>query len=230
MATINASKTGYIQGGASATFTTAHDATAGTAVYTNPTGGVIPIEYRYQGRRTLEHSFRRAFFYFDTTAVTTTVTAATINLLGSTLGGTAAVIVGKSTAFSGDGSTNLVVGDFDLTTFTPTSYSSLFNSWSTTGNNSITLNAGALADMETYDYFICSVIQYANDWRDLAATSATTLNVAVNYSTTPYLDITGGIPAGGPANIAAFNGILDTNIASVNGIAFTDITSINGIA
>ena len=115
MPSLNASKWGYIQGPQNATFSTANGASSGTAT-ANPTNATTAIEYRYQGRTTLVHSMRRSFFYFDTTSITVAPTSATLDLLGNTIvSDTAIVIVVRSTAFSGDGSTDLSNDDFSGT-------------------------------------------------------------------------------------------------------------------
>jgi len=228
MATLNASKWGYITTGNQSTMTAARDATTGT-VTINPTGGVTSaIEFvRAAGRSRGSYIYRvvRTFYYFDTSGITGAVSSATINITGTTTTN-ADVIVVPSTAFSGDGSTNLVGTDINNISFN-TNYANGNVAWST-GLNTITLKSTALSDIQNNDYFICAVLQFDNDYANVDPLAIVTYNSGVNFGTTAYLDYT--VAATGPANITSANGIAKANITSINTIAIADISSINSVS
>ena len=73
-------------------------------------------------------------------------------------------------------------------------------------------------------------MQYGNDYRQAAASSATTDNLAINFATTPVVNYVAGSTPSGPADVTSFNGIAAANIEEINGIAFTSIEEINGIS
>ena len=108
--------------------------------------------------------------------MTGTVSSATINIRGIN-NFDADVIVVPSTAFSGDGSTNLVGADINNLTFN-TDYSDEYASWSTS-NNAITLKSQAESDIQNNNYFICAVIQYDNDFLDSEPGSLVTLDAGI---------------------------------------------------
>jgi len=229
MATLNASKWGFITTGNQTSFVAARGATTGT-VTVNPTTSQYPtIEYsKLAGRSRGSYNYKvtRTFYYFDTSGITSTVSSATINIKDYGVFANADVIVVPSTAFSGDGSTNLVGADINNITYN-TDYSLLFSSWST-GNNSITLRSQALSDIENNDYFICAVIEHGHDYLNAEDLATGGYNNGVDFSTTAYLDYT--VAATGPANITSVKGIAKANIASINTIAIADISSINSVS
>ena len=231
MATLNASKWGYVGLTAQSTHTAARDGTTGTTGGVNPTtafGSAINYNAVVGGRGN-SYNIYRAFYYFDTSGISSTVTSATINIDGST-NATARVIVLESTAFGGGGGSNLASSDYNkINLASPTLYSSLFNGWTTSGNNSITLNSTALSDIETQNYFICAVIEYDHDYSDVDPGATQTYRNGINYTTTGYLDYTlaGG---SGPANVSSVNGVSAASINTWNGTTWSDITSINGVS
>lgn len=228
MATLNASKWGFISSNNQSSHAAARGATTGT-VTINPTNSVIsPIEYAKlagRGRGSTVYRVVRTFYYFDTSGITGTVSSATINILGNTTTN-ADVIVIPSTAFSGDGSTNLVGTDIDDITFV-TSYSNAYTLWANS-NNSITLKSQARTDIQNNNYFICAVIQSTNDYSDTEPASTGQINSGINFGTTAYLDYT--VAASGPANLTSLSGITKANITNVNTITLANISSINGVS
>ena len=77
------------------------------------------------------------------------------------------IIALKSTAFGGDGSADLVAGDFGRTEFS-TPYSSEITSWNTNSSyNSISLNSTAKTDMQNDDELIIALVQYDNDYANV---------------------------------------------------------------
>ena len=78
-------------------------------------------------------------------------------------------------------------------------YSSEVPTWSTSGYNEIALNATALSDIASLDTFKVCMMQYDNDYLDIAATSMVrTGNYWAAQSGTskdPYLDYTAAVTA-----------------------------------
>ena len=138
MATIDASKAGYVAGQASRTFATARQ--NGSSVVSAPTNDQAASYQCIQavpGRGSLTHAMRRTFLYFDTSGLTGTISNASLNIEGAGGDHTADVIVLKSTAFGGDGGTALATSDFFSTIDYSTAYSSEYASWDASGTNDI---------------------------------------------------------------------------------------------
>lgn len=228
MATLNASKSGRLARTGAGSHTVARDATTANSTSVNPTfSSATGIQYqRSAGRRGNVYGIYRVFYYFDTSGITGTVSAASLNIDGYSAT-TADVIVVPSTAFSGDGSTNIVAGDFNNLSFN-TNYSAAFTGWST-NNNSINLKPQARTDIQNNNYFICAVIQYDNDYLDTDPGSTTTLQAGIAFGTAAYLDYTESTPSG-PTNVAQFAGVAKANISKLSAVTFGDITSINGVS
>tara|TARA_B100002019_G_C21103317_1_gene514640 strand:- start:141 stop:839 length:699 start_codon:yes stop_codon:yes gene_type:complete len=231
MATINASKWSRILITNQTTHAGARDASTGTSVVNNSVNlSTTLLQYRKApGRRiATTYNITRAFYYFDTSGITTTVNNASVKIAGSSTGnvGSPQVILIKSTAFSGDGSTNAVVGEFGNVTFN-TSYSNAVTSWSTSAINTLNLKSQARTDIENNDYFICAVIEYEHDFSDSEPSTNKTSAAGVNYNTVAYLEHDAA-PTG-PANVGQFNVIAASNIDQINPIRYANIAKINTI-
>jgi len=226
MATLNASKWGYVGLTAQSTHTAARDGTTGNTGASNPTTAYgQAINYNaVVGGRGNSYNIYRAFYYFDTSGISSTVTSATINIAGST-NNTADVIVLESTAFGGGGGSNLALSDYNkINLVSPTLYSSEFTSWVTSGNNSITLNSTALSDIETQNYFICAVIEHDHDYSDSDPGVTATYRNGINYTTTGYLEY---FTAG--SNVSSVNTISNSNISKIGTISNANIDLLNGV-
>jgi len=228
MATLNVSKSGrvaYLNGG---THSTARDAATGNSTSINPTFSTANgIQYSLTpGRRGNNYSIYRVFYYFDTSGITGTVSAASLNITGYSAT-TADVIVVPSTAFSGDGSTDITSADYNNLSFN-TNYGIEFTSWASSGNNSIPLKPTALSDIQNNNYFICALIQYDNDYSNVDAGTVITYQAGIAFGTTAYLDYTEA--ASGPANVASFLGVAKADISTINSISFGDISNLNGVS
>lgn len=228
MATLNASKWGYVGLDKKTTHTAVRDGTEGSFLASNPTTAyAAAINYSVViNRRGIDYTIVRAFYYFNTTGISSTVASASINIAGDT-NNSADVIVVQSDAFGGGGS-NLATGDYNKIFFA-TPYSSEFTSWTTSGNNSITLNSTALSAIETQNSFICAVIEYDHDYSDVDPGVTSTYRNGIDYTTTGYLDYTLAGGGSGPANVSSVNGVAAANINTWNGTAWSNITSINGV-
>ena len=228
MPTLNTSKTGVGLGQSSTTFATARQ--NGSSVTSNP-GGTFSTAIQYtgtSGRGSLTHNIRRTFLYFDTSGLTGTISNTSLNIRGNT-NESADVIVLKSTAFGGDGSSNIVASDFFSTIDFNTAYSSEYDSWDASGDNDISLNSTANTDIQNNDAFICAIVEHTNDFGNTAATSAVSRQAGINFGVTITLTYTEAA-ASGPANLTSLNGIAKASITNVNTIALGSITSINGVS
>ncbi len=228
MPTLNTSKTGVGLGQSSTTFATARQ--NGSSVFNNPTNQQsTSISYTgTAGRGSLTHNMRRTFLYFDTSGLTGTISNTSLNIRGVT-NNSADVIVLKSTAFGGDGSSNLNTSEFFSSIDYSTAYSSEYNSWTATGDNDVDLNSTANADIQNNNAFICAIVEHTNDFGNTAASSATTSQSGINFAVTITLTYT-ETTASGPANLTSLNSIAKASITNVNTITVANITSINTIA
>lgn len=228
MATLNASKWGRLGYSGGGTHSTARNASTANSTSANPTfSSADGASYKVaSGRRGNTYTIYRAFYYFDTSGITGTVSAASINIAGYGAN-TADVIVVPSTAFSGDGSTNIVSTDYNNLSFN-TNYGTEFTSWASSGTNSITLASTALSDIQNNNYFICALIQYDNDYSNVDAGAVVTYQAGIAFGTTAYLDYT--VAASGPTNVASFLGVAKANISTINTISFSNISELNGIS
>ena len=229
MPTLNASKTGVGISSSSTTFATARQ--NASSVSTNSSGvSSRAISYTgTAGRGSLTHNMRRTFLHFDTSGLTGTISNTSLNIRGVT-NESADVIVLKSTAFGGDGSSNLASSDFFSSINYSTAYSSEYDSWTATGTNDISLNSTANTDIQNNDAFICALVQKDNDGGNTAATSATSERGSIDFGTTITLTYTEASAASGPANLTSYNGIAKASITSINGIAIANVTTLNGIS
>jgi len=179
------------------------------------------------GRGFFTYNIGRAFFYFDTSAATGTISNVTLRVQGATTA-TADVIVVKSTAFGGDGSANLANADFNNVNFS-TLYSSEFTSWTSNGSNiDIDLNSTAETDIKNNDAFICAILQFDNDQQNVDSGAAVNLASGYRWSTAAsafHLTFT----EAASSNITSLNGIARASITSFNTIALASIDQINGI-
>lgn len=178
----------------------ARGATSGTVnSTTNATEQEAITVFAFSGRGATTYRVYRSFFYFDTSAITTTVSSATLKLrFGTTREGSANAIAVKSSAFGGDGSTSLADGDFDAIEFENT-YTAEINTTNTTSYTSITLNADARADMQNNNYLIFALVNHAYDYNNEPPEEANT-RVKVTFadqtgtSTDPAIEYTAAAP------------------------------------
>ena len=227
MATIIASKWGFITSNNQSSHASARDATTGAAT-ANPSSVTTGTAIEYaklagRSRGSFVYRVSRAFFYFDTSGITGTVTAASVQVAGATAANTNVILI-PSTAFSGDGSTNLANDDFDNVTFDGT-YGAEFTGWATSGVISLSVRSPGRADIQNNNEFICAIVQFANDFSDTEPSSVGQLNNGINYNTTPRLEVTTATTS----NITSLNTIARSNITSFNTITLANIDEINTI-
>tara|TARA_B100001564_G_scaffold357788_1_gene374846 strand:+ start:646 stop:1338 length:693 start_codon:yes stop_codon:yes gene_type:complete len=222
---INASKTGQCIGQSSTTFATARQ--TGNSVTANPSTTVDrAISYTASsGRGALTHAMRRVFYYFDTSAVTGTVSSSLLKIRGVT-NNSADVIVLKSTAFGGNGSSNLATSDFFSTIDYSTAYSSEYDSWTATGDNLISLNSTANTDIQNNDAFIFAIVQHTNDFGNTAAGSATTDEAGIHFGVTATLTVA---EASSGRSVGRIGKYTKDQVARFDKYSLADIASINGV-
>lgn len=163
----------------------------------------------------------RTFLFFDISSILGTITAATLNVLGTGTDVSADTIATEATAWGGDGSTTTLstsnFGDIDFNT----NYSGQLTTWSTSGYNSYTLNSSAISAMNTDGYLNCAVIEYTFDYIGTSPSVGTLDRVGIEFldSTSPIkLEITYS---------PSINNI--TTYSSVIGVEAADIETIIGV-
>jgi hypothetical protein len=140
------------------------DASTGTTA--NSTAATNPDSITYMYAKGNYHIVR-TFIVFDTSGISTTVTAANLYIRGLT-NNSGDVIVVKSTW---NGKSTLATSNFDSLDFS-TPYSSEVSTWSTTtSQNEIALNAQARADMQNNDYISIALINHTYDYSDTSSTN-----------------------------------------------------------
>ena len=224
MATINVSRQGMGTGPASGTFSTARTG-AGSSITDSVTGNqASAVQYYFSTGRGGAHRIRRVFLYFDTSSITSTLSAGHIDMPGySGSPDPNDTIMLKSTAFGGDGGTALSSSDFYSSIDYSTPYSTELTSYSS-GNNEYTLTAAALADIKNNDHFTLAIVQHDNDYANSASGSSVADDINIAFGTTITLDYT---VVSGYAN--DIKGIASANISKVNGVATASVSKVNGI-
>ena len=166
------------------------------------------------GRGAPAYMISRAFFQFDTSGISSEVSSATFNVRGrSATGSTCDIIALKANSAAGvlgTGKFSEIEG-WDVTSSpvsntdgsgggdaesAVTKYSNEFpsGSWTTSGYNSITLNAQALSDIEDNNELIICLMEHTHDLKDITITGQLSNGVRFReYSGTssdPYIDYT----------------------------------------
>ena len=224
MPTINANRVGQGTGTGSSTFSTARQSNA-SSVTDNPTGGDInAIQHFFSsGRGGGTHKFRRVFIHFDTSSVSATPQDATLNIQGSGTPNITGVIVVKSDAMSGDGSTALATSEFFSSIDYTAPLSSEITSWST-GSNSIALNATALSLIGSADNLTVALVEHDADFQNTAVTSGTVAS-GIGFGTTITLVYTAAASGYGHK----VSGVAAASISKVNTVATASIGKVNTV-
>ena len=170
--------------------------------------GISAYKTAARGGGSAYHVYR-SFLWFDTSGISTDVSSASLKIMGSSISsgdlialksnsdieslGTADfdAIEGWSTGIgSTDGSGG---GDNESNV---TKYSSEVTTWNTSGYNTITLNAQALADMRDNDKVYIVLVNYDYDLKDIAPTGFSDNRNGLFFteytgtSRDPYIDCT----------------------------------------
>ena len=229
MPTINLNKGGAITGATAASHAAARDVASGQSIIQDSDSSAAIQYFFSSGRGGGTFRYTRSFLQFDTSGITGTVTAATLNIESDGGNDNADVIVCASDAFGGT-SDDLVNDDFNNLDFS-TPYSSELPIWADDGNNNaITLNSAARSAIPSDNSFICAAIDHDSDFQDTDSLGGSDGNttVGINFGGTITLVLT--VAASGPANLTSYNGIAKASITSINGIAIANITTLNGIS
>ena len=195
MSVIYPGKDGVITNSATDTWSNVRNGATGTAVDNTSASDTSALRIEgVSGRSGTTYTIKRSYFYFDVSSITTAVQSATFNLYGLT--NTASNAIGvKSTAFGGNGGSNLITADFNNLDFA-TAYTDAILSWKVSLYNTFTLTATALTDIAANDHFIICVINktYDNDNSDPGVSAAISSGMYFSEqsgtSNDPYLDIT----------------------------------------
>ena len=226
MPTISAGKLQAGTGVTVADFNIARTANA-ASVDTTPSGNSANIVqyFKSSGRGGGTIRFKRVFVYFDTSGISSDVASATIRVTGYSGAGsaTADTLFVISTAFGGDGSSNLTTAEFNDIDYTK-SRTAVINaaSYDADGTNDYTVNADGLTQIRDSNALILALIEEDADLNNTEGSDAARgipINMSVNFTLTYTL-------AGYGNNVI---GVASANIAKVNGVATADISKIIGI-
>lgn len=221
MPTLNTAHKGYIQGTIDTTQAAARDEASGTHVDATGAASAAIQWFRSSGRGGGTMRYVRTFFAFDTSGVTGTVSSCTLNVAGGgTLENGDAIGV-KSTAFGGDGGTNLHNNDFNNVDFS-TTYTDEID-WDKDGNNAFTLTSAALTDIKNEDVFIIALVEADSDYTD-TDTADGSFSCGINFGGTIQLDYTLATGYGNKVN-----GVASGNIGKVDGVATANIEKVIGV-
>ena len=218
MPTINVNRQGRIVGVSNSNFSTARTSDSGTA--TDGVSGNANVQF-FDGRGA--NRFTRVFLHFDTSGITSTLSAAHIDVAG---GGSSPdpndTIMIKSTAFGGDGGTAIATSDMFSSLDYSTAYSSELTTWSTSGNNEYTLTSDALADIKNNNDFTIAIINHDADYAN--TDTGATDDVVIDFNTTITLDYT--VVSGYTHDVS---GVAAASIGKVNTVATASIGKINSV-
>jgi hypothetical protein len=207
---------GYVANGGGTYWPAIHDATSGSTAVSN---GASYDSACHASGSTI--AIYRSFFYFD------------ISTYGFPLSGSIC-IYGKTNGASnvsiqqGTQSDTLAVADFDAFSG---NYWAKTTSWSTSGYNTLALDATGLAALQSAaggTFKVCAR-EYEHDYVDSAPGGFTYANgayYAEQTSTTydPYI-----LATFGPSGIKTINGLSAAEIKTVNGLAYSSVKTFSGV-
>ena len=208
--------------------TTTRNAATGTNATTLTSGenknGAVESSYEL-AKGTYSSSNTRVFFFFDTSGVSGSITAATLYVYAGSAGNADSQVV-EATAWGGDGTTTtLETGDYDAISFT-TPYSSALVGWTTSAYNSYSLNSTAISAMNTDGYLNCAILTEDYDLKGVSPTLGDNWANVINFenSSNPiYLDITYTPDAWNEI----VNGVANASISKVITVSESSIQSVN---
>lgn len=218
--------------------TTADGGSDGTSAYANMTFVYHVINAR---SGSAIYGVTRSFFVFDTSGITGTVASAELSFRG-VFGNDGSVIAVKSDAYGGD--PNDVLDNWSTSDFnnivgwsagssldglaTVYGAAKTTTNWSTSGWNDFTATSDLLTDMKNNDAVIVCLMDYTNDYLNVAPSSGSQLNCGGYFaeasSYKPHIDYTLATGYGNEVN-----GIAGASINEINGIAASNVSKINGI-
>ena len=241
MATVTASKYGYVNASSELGWTSARNASTGNSIQNQSAStNTLQVSTKYtSGSKGSEWFVQRQFLAFNVTAYQSgyTITSLKLYYLPTTStagsGGAGMKIALVQSTAQGNADTNLAVADFnnfDDTVDYAANDGSMANTWRDLATlQSFDLNATAIAVIANgtaNSYLKICIMDYLNDYPDTAPTVNSTSHKAYcNFSTIPYLSFTATTT--GYSNDVI--GVSSANIDSVNAIATADISEIIGV-
>jgi len=238
MATVTASKYGWVSASSELGWSTARDASTGTNTQNQSTSSNTEqcvVTYSSGGKGS-DWAVKRLFLAFNATAYQTGYTITNLKLYylpttsteGSSGAGMKMALV-QSTA-QGNANTDLTTSDidnFDDSVDYAANDGSQDNTWRDLSTlSSVDLNATAISAITSTGYLKICIMEYLYDYPDTApTTNPTNMKAFANYTTVPYLSFTATAIGYGNDVI----GVSSSNIASVNAVATADISEIIGV-
>ena len=145
--------------------TTLRNASTGTSATTRTSTASANVgSNAFQGSRGASAGLTRAYFFFDLSSISGTITDMTLKIYNANLAALVGSIIVKSTAWGSSGtSSTLTTSDFSNIDFS-TAYSSEKVSWSGTGYNDFTLNSTAVSDANSNSYLNVALLESDHDY------------------------------------------------------------------
>ena len=214
------------------------DASSGTSNNTYTSNALVSdaIDLNWiSGARGNTGNICRTFLFFDNIDTATgggTITAASLKVLGYSLGDLDVIPVSAS-AWGGNGSTT-TLSDANYSALNKdgsnnyTQYASELTTWNTSAYNTFTLDSNAISDMNANGYLNVALVEFQYDFNNAVPTLGFN-----NSSGIEFLDSTNPIELSITYNAASYgndvNGVTAANIVAVNGITVANIIEINGV-
>ena len=229
--TVTAGKQAKLDSLTQLSWTAVKDATlaSSTTQFSVATDDTTSVQGLYNsGRGGGTYRLVRTFLFFDLSGVSGTITAMDLDLYVVN-GGSAVVQVAKSTAFGGDGTSDIAAGDYDnWSQDSPTAYMASSANLSLNAN-SLTLNSTAISDANNDGYLNIVIVDNVHDFQDQTPLLTIDRRSGLRFknSSNPIqLDIT-YTPAGYGKDVM---GVTSSNIVKVIGVASADISKVIGVS
>ncbi|QDP67769.1 MAG: hypothetical protein GOVbin3530_28 [Prokaryotic dsDNA virus sp.] len=227
MATVNASKYGYMENASTESFAEVRNGSTGYGISNQPTSSnVIAVRRNYvTGGKGSEWTLKRSWWAFDVSSYASdTITDLRLYYDPTTFtSSNFPIAVVKSTA-QGNANSNLVAGDWDSVDFNTVYAGGATTYWADTNNLSYwSLNANAVSAFTSNYVKVC--VMWYQDYANIQPTLTGIQNGYQNFSTIPYLSFT-ATSAGYENNVA---GVLNSNISRVVGLPKSAISKVSGV-
>jgi hypothetical protein len=238
MATVTASKYGWVSASSELGWSTARDASTGTNTQNQSTSSnteQCAVTYSSGGKGS-DWAVKRLFLAFNATAYQTGYTITNLKLYylpttsteGSSGAGMKMALV-QSTA-QGNANTDLTTSDidnFDDSVDYAANDGSADNTWSDVSTlSSVDLNATAISAITSTGYLKICIMEYLYDYPDTApTTNPTAMKAFANYSTVPYLSFTATPTGWSDGDINGTTSPED----KLNAVEYTDISWVNKV-
>ena len=226
MATVNASKYGYMEASSTESFAEVRNGSTGYAIANQPTSSnVIVVRRNYvTGGKGSEWSLKRSWWAFDVSSYASD-TITDLRLYYDPTTNTSSnfpVAIVKSTA-QGNANSNLVSGDWDSVDFNTVYAGGATTYWADTNDLSyFSLNANAVSAFTSNYLKVC--VMWYQDYTNTTPSSTGIQSGYQNFGTIPYLSFT-ATGAGYENNVA---GVLNSNISRIVGLPKSAISKVSG--